>query len=212
MNRYDLANNKTLWPSKGVLSRLGEDAETTAFEYAYFDNEKDGYLTFASSNALPLVFKVEEGDLTKKESNNTISFESFGYNYIVRNLREEDGIWMSKYQIPLPVEALETIIDQASESMYMAYMDGYSPQEELLVALALPDSDYIYGLMYSSETGDWIRVDGDWALMSPVDNTFEDSVGLVIDPNMAEEYLEKYDSQRLTVSDTEPYEEKVANV
>jgi hypothetical protein len=66
--------------------------------------------------------------------------------------------------------------------------------------------------MYSSETGDWIRVDGDWALMSPVDNTFEDSVGLVIDPNMAEEYLEKYDSQRLTVSDTEPYEEKVANV
>jgi hypothetical protein len=48
--------------------------------------------------------------------------------------------------------------------------------------------------------------------MSPVDNTFEDSVGLVIDPNMAEEYLEKYDSQRLTVSDTEPYEEKVANV
>ena len=212
MNKNDLANNKILWPSKGVLSRLGEDSGTTAFEYAYFDSENSGYLTFASSNAIPLIFEVQEQELKKKESNNTISFQSFGYNYIIRSLREEDGIWMSDYRIPLPVEALEKIIDQASESMYMAYRNDYNPKEELLVALALPDSDFIYGLMYSSESGDWIRVNGDWALMSPVDNTFEDSVGIVINPNMADEYLEKYDSERLTVNDTEPYEEKVANV
>jgi uncharacterized repeat protein (TIGR01451 family) len=48
--------------------------------------------------------------------------------------------------------------------------------------------------------------------LSPVDNTFEDSVALPIRPEMAEEYIEKYDSEKLTISDTEPYEEKVANV
>jgi hypothetical protein len=208
MNKNDLANNKILWPSKGVLSRLGEDSGTTAFEYAYFDSENSGYLTFASSNAIPLIFQVEEQELKKKESNNTISFESSGYNYIIRSLREEDGIWMSNYRIPLPVEVLEKIIDQASESMYMAYMNDYNPKEELLVALALPDSDFIYGLMYSSESGDWIRVNNEWVLMSPVDNTFEDSVALPISPDRAEEYIEKYDSEKLTISDTEPYEEK----
>jgi hypothetical protein len=212
MNKYDIANNKLLWPSKGVLSRLGEDSATTAFEYAYFDSENSGYLTFASSNAIPLIFEVQEQELNKKESNNTISFESSGYNYIIRSLREEDGIWMSNYQIPLPVEVLEKIIDQASESMYMAYRNDYNPKEELLVALALPDSDFIYGLMYSSESGDWIRVNSEWVLMSPVDNTFEDSVALPISPNRAEEYIEKYDSEKLTISDTETYEEKVSNV
>jgi hypothetical protein len=209
MNKDDLTNNKILWPSKGVLSRLGEDSGTTAFEYAYFDSENFGYLTFASSNAIPLIFEVEEQDLKKKESNNTISFQSSEYNYLIRNLREEDGIWMSNYRIPLPVEVLEKIIDQASESMYMAYRNDYNPKEELLVALALPDSDFIYGLMYSSESGDWIRVNSDWLLMSPVDNTFEDSVALPISPDRAEEYIEKYDSEKLTISDTEPYEEKV---
>jgi hypothetical protein len=209
MNKDDLTNNKILWPSKGVLSRLGEDSGTTAFEYAYFDSENFGYLTFASSNAIPLIFEVEEQDLKKKESNNTISFQSSEYNYLIRNLREEDGIWMSNYRIPLPVEVLEKIIDQASESMYMAYRNDYNPKEELLVALALPDSDFIYGLMYSSESGDWIRINSDWLLMSPVDNTFEDSVALPISPDRAEEYIEKYDSEKLTISDTEPYEEKV---
>lgn len=208
MNIQDIANNKILWPSKGVLSRLGEDSATTAFEYAYFDGENSGYLTFASSNAIPLIFQVEEQELNIKESNNTISFQSSGYNYIIRSLREEDGIWMSNYKIPLPVEALEKIIDQASESMYMAYNNDYNPKEELLVALALPDSNFIYGLMYTSESGDWIRVNKDWALMSPVDNTYEDSIGIVISPQMADEYVEKYDSEQLTIKNTEAYEQK----
>jgi hypothetical protein len=210
MRKDIISEGIVVFPRHGVLSRYGLDEPSSNwyFQNSYFD-PSDRLLKFSSSKELPLNFEVAPEALEKNLENNTISFQYRGYNYIIRGLREEDGLWISKYATRLPIEAIEQKIDQASESMIMAYTPKYNPTPELLVALAFPDSERIYGLMYSNSRGRWTRIDSEWVLMSPIDNSFEDSIGIPIAPNKADEYVDKYDSQRMTISSTEPYEEKV---
>ena len=208
MRKDIISEGIVVFPRHGVLTRYGQDEPLSKhFQNAYFD-PKDRLLKFSSSYELPLNFKLPPEALKKNLENNTISFQYLGYNYIIRGLREEDGLWISKYMTRLPIEAIEQKIDQASESMIMAYTPKYNPTPELLVALAFPGSERIYGLMYSNYRGKWTRIDSEWVLMSPIDDSFEDSIGIPISPNKADEYIEKYDSERMTISSTEPYEEK----
>ena len=152
-------------------------------------------------------YPVEPEGVTTDEKTGTIKFESSGTQYTIRELREEDGMWLSDLRIPLSVEILDTLIDQLRSNNPMNYMSGDSgPEQESLEARAANDSTYIVGLLYNNESGTWSRIDGDWVLLSPEDEAYEDTAVIEIDPDKAQDFIKLYDQNYVTVTDAEDYE------
>lgn len=61
-------------------------------------------------------FPVDIEETTIDPDTGIISFSVFDGNYTIRKLQEDDGIWISKYKTPLPVDALEAIIKEVGDN------------------------------------------------------------------------------------------------
>lgn len=83
---------------------------------------------------------------------------------------------------------------------------GEGTQGETLEARAANDSAYIVGLLYNNDSGTWSRIDGDWVLLAPEDEAYEDTVVIEIDPDKASDFIKMYDDNYITVTDAEQYE------
>lgn len=142
------------------------------------------------------------------DKNGTIRFNtSDGSSYLVRDLRESDGQWLSRFRTSIPVDAIKGRIDLLEESAKMAAVANFvNVPEETLIAYAPEDSAYVVGLVYSNGLGSWIRIGGDWVLLGATDTTFQNMYALNIDSEKADEYISLFDSNYITVSDTEGYE------
>lgn len=135
-------------------------------------------------------------DITLDQNADRLEFVSDDTTYRIRELRDSDGAWLSEYHIDLPVEALPALISEGEDVN----------TDETLDAFATDDSVYIVGLVYTNAEGQWSRVDGDWVLLAPDDRTFDGAVVIEIDPERGSEYLDLYDENFVTVTDTEEYE------
>lgn len=152
---------------------------------------------------------TSESDLTINKNTGTIDFKAFDTEYTIRELREEDGYWMSSLKMPLSVPILEGMAENARKKNNMAEVPGSDVDindSEKLIAYAFDDSLYVVGLVYSNDTGRWLRVGADWILMSADDDTFEGASSIIIDPDRADEYVDLYDANHMPVSDTEEFE------
>lgn len=145
-------------------------------------------------------------NITVNGTTGRLSFISSDTPYRVRELREDDGEWLSKYKTLLPLEALGAIVGPMNKGDDVDTTSGPDPLSESLDAFSLEDSVYVVGLVYTNNAGRWIRVDGDWVLMSPTDDTYDDMVVTTIDPDRADEFVQMYDNNFVTVEDAEHYE------
>jgi hypothetical protein len=143
-----------------------------------------------------LEFAVTE--LTQSSSTDRIKFVSDDVRYSVRELRDTDGIWLSALKAEVPVDALEILVDQGDNNM----------NTEALLAYALDDSPYVVALVYTNAMGRWSRVDGTWVLLAADDSTFAggNAISLPIEVSRAAEYIDLFDKNYVTVTDTENYE------
>lgn len=139
-------------------------------------------------------------DITLNSTTDTLSFIADDIRYLVRDLREDDGEWLSSIHTMLPVPALENLIREG------APMDPAVVTDEALTAYAMDDSVYVVGLVYRNAMGDWSRVDGDWSLLPADDTTFDDMIAMQIDPDRSQEYIDMFDNNYVTVTDTEDFE------
>lgn len=129
-------------------------------------------------------------------------FVSEGTKYRVRDIVEDDGQWLSKYHTLLPIAAIEQIISGGKVSA-----TDLSGPDETIDAYALDDSAFVLGLLYTNDSGRWSRVGGDWVLLDPNDETFDDMDSVfTIDPDRTDEFLELYDNNFVSVDDAEAYE------
>jgi hypothetical protein len=151
-------------------------------------------------------FPVDIEQTTTEPTTGTISFTVFDGNYTIRKLQEEDGVWVSKYKIPLPVEALESIVDTEGNSGYMAYT-GKTVQEEELTALSESATDGpVAAVTYINALGMFERRNGSWILLAPEHDTFDGLYGTFIDPEKAEEFLATFDKGGMTVPEADKYQ------
>jgi len=151
-------------------------------------------------------FPVDIEQTTTDPTTGTISFTVFDGNYTIRKLQEEDGVWVSKYKIPLPVEALESIVDTEGMSTFMAYT-GRTVQEEELTALSESDTDGpVAAVTYVNALGMFERRNGSWILLAPGHDTFNGLYGTFIDPEKAEEFLSTFDKGGMTVPEADKYQ------
>lgn len=198
--------NTVVFGKYGVLIKSGEEGFAKYVTKAYLDETNFDYLTVEGDFPQAEAYPVDAEDLSIDKNTGIIKFEAFGANYTIRELREEDGYWLSNYKTPLPVEALEQIIRREGVVNYMAYMNNpVVPEEEKIYALAYPDDDFIIAIVYDNQVGRYSRIDSDWVLVNPVDTTYNDTIAIEIDPDKADELVELYDKKDLTIEEAEKY-------
>jgi hypothetical protein len=143
-------------------------------------------------------------DITTDKNTGIIKFSTLSSDYTVRELREEDGIWLSFYRIPLPVSVLKQNLKRIMEKNPMAE-DADIPAESLYACVFAGD-DVVIGVLYDNGQGNYARVGGDWVLMNDTDPAFDDIIAVPINPEMSDQFLEVYDTKVLTLARLKPFE------
>jgi hypothetical protein len=183
-----------IFPTMGVLTKIGDPEFGVPIQKAYVVGDT---LTTVNDDGSETPYAAE--NVSEEGKTGRIIFRADNADYRIRELREDDGYWMSKYKTLLPVGALQLLINQKSKDTDM-------DTSEILSAYANDNSVYVIGLVYENDLGRWLRIDGDWSLMDEEDKTFMDSIAIEIDPERADDYIELYDKNYVTVTDTEDYE------
>lgn len=191
-----------LFDQAGVLTRDDDPAFHQAVSGVYSTPDN---LVVGMPGVSPVNFPST--NITVNGTTGRLGFISSDTPYRVRELREDDGEWLSRYKTLLPLEALEALVGPMETGEDVDNEDNSGAPSESLDAYSLDDSVYIVGLVYTNTAGRWTRIDGDWVLMSPTDDTFDDMVVTTIEPSKADQFIQLYDNNFVTVQDAEQYED-----
>lgn len=183
-----MSNLNPLRDEPGVLTAPGV---TPKFVGALLTNDAGSEVQLVSPDGVETV-KVSRIDQDGNSARLVLVTKTAKYNW--RPLREADGIWLSKFKIPVPVEALPTIA--AGEPM----------ANEVISAYSSGDSPYILGVVYETADGRWVRSGGAYLPMAGDDTTYADMDRVIIDPEKAKSFIELYDKNYVAVSDAAGYE------
>ena len=187
-----------LFPRYGVITKAGDPAFADAvLRVTGTQPGSSGIVNVALPDKTNVEYNCDQ--ITQDTITGRLEFASDGETYRIRELREDDGEWLSSLKVSLPIFALTGLINQGAT---MATNTGL----ETFTAYALDDSVYVVGLIYSNGIGRWSRVDGDWNLLSSTDDIFSTSVAMDLDPKKADEYIDLFDKNYVTITDTEAYE------
>lgn len=191
-----MSSDQPLFSQPGVLTASEGTPPAVGIRWAILSGDNGKTVKVKLTNG-----KTEQFDasrLTQQPRTDRIVFVSNGVTYKIRELREEDGLWLSRLRTPVPVDALETIILQGDDNM----------QQESITAYALDDSPYVVGVVYEGPTGSFVRTDGEWAQLSSQDTTFSGAnvFAFEINPDKVDEFIELYDQNWVSITDAEKYE------
>lgn len=155
------------------------------------------------------------GGLTHNEKTGIIEFkDSDGGSYYLRPLRPEDGLWMSKMKMPVPLESLMVKIAQkkAKEGMSRNMAEFNLSEDESLVAFSYPGRTIIAGLIYNDSKYDWFRLEGSWAPLRESDKAalLSSSIIAEISPKRAKEFVDLYDEYYLDIDQISEYEKQTS--
>jgi hypothetical protein len=191
-----MSNEYVIYPQPGVITKKSDPTFGQAISYAHLtDNDiLVGVLRGGETAMYPIQ------DFTRGESPDRLEFDSGDEHYLIRELREEDGVWVSRYKTALPIEALEDLI--SGDTM----TDLPLGSTEKITAYALDDSSFVVGLTYANADGTYTRADGEWVQSPDDDTTFDGMISMEIDPDKADDYVDLYDRNFVSVVDTETYE------
>lgn len=152
----------------------------------------------------PVNFPVR--NLTRSEKTGRLSFISSDTPYRIREFREDDGQWLSKYRTDLPIPALVALAETESPGADVSVVDDQSGPLETLEAFSSETSPFILGVLYTNSLGTWSRIEGDWVQTVPNDEELDGMILTPIDFNRAKEFLAFYDRNYVTLADAEEYE------
>jgi hypothetical protein len=187
---FEKTNTKT----KEIEFRFIADS---AFRFA---DDPNDYLCVAFGDEEATEYPVDIEDTIIDEKTGDITFSVYDGEYILRKLTPEDGKWLSRFQIDLPVKALEYLLAPSKE-------ERPNMSQEMLVAYSKEESTgVVFGVEYiNTNLGSFVRTNGMWMLLSRDDETFEDMYATFIDPEKADEFLADYDKGGMTVEQADTY-------
>ena len=183
----------------GYASETAESpTESHAILGAYYEPTGDYQgLYFVLPEGAIKYFDVDVAKLGTESNGAYITFQGDGNLWVIRGLDEEDGKWVSKYEMELPVEVIERLIVGRSAPALNKYL-GVSvpegtPEFESLTAFFSETSKNITALNYISSYGNYTRLNFAWQRTDISADYYEDLQVAEIDPDKAEELLGKYD-------------------
>jgi hypothetical protein len=207
MAKKKIAPDYPAFPGHGVLTRDDDSSYAEAVRHATSTEEG---LEVQHPRLSSVTYPTD--NLTIDQKTGRLSFISSATPYGIRELREDDGAWLSKYKTLLPISALNGLIGYDSGEDVANPEDDLTQPDESLDAFATDTSPYVVGVVYTNNAGRWSREGGDWVLLSPTDTTFDadedtDLTVITIDPDRADDFLRSYDQNYVSVNDAEKFED-----
>ena len=214
-NFFDIEDMDIAFSGTGALIKKANTSDesyqriiTGAYRYPGATGGDDNLLvTFTEPPSAD--FPVDSEQTTTDPTTGIINFSVFDGDYTIRKLEENDGTWVSKYKIPLPIDALESIVETERVMNYMVYMSSSEASVgEELAALSQDDATGpVYAVTYTNAIGLFQRVNGTWVLLGSDHKDFDGMYETLIDPERAEEFLATFDKGGMTVEDADTYQE-----
>jgi hypothetical protein len=191
---------KILFAGLGILERVDQPAEPLAFSYAVEKDSGDIEVEYVDGSRES--FPPKQGSIVSYTYGVVLFSTDDGEDYVLRQVSDLDGEWISELKIPLPVIALQYLLTKPEETVEMAYLED---ELEKLIALKSPDNDNILSLMYLNRYGAFVRINESWVAISPADSSLDGTVPFKVSADTAQEFVDLYDKKELEYSQVEDY-------
>jgi hypothetical protein len=192
---------KLFYPSVGVLIFDSGEENSVGILTAEI-NSKETSIVVYYPNGTKESFDVKNGTIERYRSGLAGFTTSDGDTYVIKPVEEIDGEWISEYKIPLPVSNLKKTILNSQESTSMPYLQNSG---ETMLAFQLPEDEYIFGALYINQYGAFMRKNGMWIEVSPLDSTFDGTTSYEIGRDKASQFVDMFDRGALKVSEAEEF-------
>lgn len=179
---------KLLYAGIGAIERLDEPTEPLAITYAV--EKEDGDIEVEYIDGSRESFPPKQGSIVSYTYGVVLFSTDDGEEYVIRQITDLDGEWISQLKISLPVIALQYLLLKPEETIEMAYLED---ELEKLIALKSPDNDNIISMMYLNRYGAFVRINESWISIAPVDTSLEGTVPYTVNADTAEEFVDMYD-------------------
>ena len=195
-NNFDINSDSLLSVfSHGVMVSAGKGGSNTEVIAAYYDSNPatSGLYIIVPSGDVKY-FEVEPQDF--KSEGKIFAFNAKQGSFLLRPLNEDDGLWVSKYKIPVPKEVLEEKVVNDSAVAIGQLLGIPAPEsqpfDEQLVAYVDEKSNTLIDLIYIAY-GAYTRVASEWQQIDLDEDLYNNAITYEIEPNKANDLLNKFD-------------------
>ena len=207
-NNFDINSDSLVSVfSHGVMVSAGKGGSNTEVIAAYYDSkpETSGLYIIVPSGDIKY-FDSTPQDFSSQGQ--IFAFNSKQGAFLLRPFNEDDGIWVSKYKIPVPADSLEEKVVNDSAVAIGQLLGVPAPEvepfEEQLLAYVDETSKTLIDLIYISYSA-YARVASDWQQINLDEDLYNNATAYEIESNKASDLINKFDAADgyLTISDVE---------
>lgn len=191
---------KIVYAGVGILERTDEITEPHAIKYAALLTDEEIGVEYVDGTQES--FPVKQGSIEPYTFGIVLFSTEDGGEYVIREVTDLDGSWISNYKIQLPPVTLKDLLTKPEVDFQMPYLDT---EQEKLVALVEPEDNGVVGVMYLNTFGAFTRINEMWVSLSPNDSSFEGLNVYNVKPETAEEFISSFDGSDVSYSDVEEY-------
>jgi hypothetical protein len=190
-------NSATIAPVYGRVGVLESDASKDAIIGVYYDRAPEFQGLYVITVDGIKYFDVPAEQLGTVGLTGYVEFKSNGVPYLVRELDEEDGLWMSVYKTELPIPVLQQMLVTKGRSVISGLTGIEIPQSlpefEAMYVYYDKKSDRLSTIIYMGSYGAFSRSDADWHEANLSLPELQNLVTEEVDPAKANALINLYD-------------------
>lgn len=200
----------SIFKNVGVLMADGAETYNNTILGAYYDSaEKTKGLYVILPNSEIKYFEIDSAEIFPQNGGNIIRFDLNNVSYMLRNIMDEDGAWISDLKVELPIEALQSRVMYESTPALDKYLGTELGEQlpffESVFAYVADESKSIALLLYLSTAGAYSRENFEWKPIDLDESFLDNLLAIQLDDDKVASLVAKFDSNRgiLTVSEVE---------
>lgn len=193
-----------LYLGLGILERTDEVSEPQAINLAVVTNDDNVVVQYLDDSQES--FPVKQGSIEPYVVGIVLFSTDDGEEYVIREVTDLDGTWVSKYKLELPLLTLKDLLEKPEVDMQMPYLEN---ENEKLIAVKSPEDDNILSVMYLNNYGAFARINETWVSVSPADTSLEGTEPFNVKVDTAQDFIDLYDSGDVTYDEAKDFLEPV---
>jgi hypothetical protein len=191
-------NSQTIAPVYGRVGVLESDQAKENILGVYYDRDPQFKGLYVITTAGIKYFDLPAESMTQVGLTGYVEFNSNGIQYLIRELDEEDGLWMSAYKTELPIPVLQQMIITKSkdqiQTLTQIELPESLPEFEALYVYYKPEAERVTAIIYMSSYGVFTRNDADWQEVNLSLPELQDLTTEDVDPANANSLINLYDT------------------
>lgn len=193
-----------LYLGLGILERTDEASQPQPINMAAITNSGDLVVQYLDESQES--FPVKQGSIEPYTYGIVLFSTDDGEDYVIREVTDLDGTWISKYKLELPLITMKDLLEKPEVDFQMPYLEN---ENEKLIAIKSPDDDNILSVMYLNDYGAFARINEMWVSVSPADVSMSGMTPYNVKVDTAQDFLDKFDDGNLTYEESKDFLESV---